>query len=176
MARVQLLLRHPNKAHVLRFRRPGGRADALPALRLAVLVDMMPHVIPGPTAGQAAFPDCVIDTGAHLSVIPESVRGQFKPGVVTPLPFDPSFPASLRIVAIGGSSFAYDLGEVRLRLRDLVGGALDVPVVAQLTRDGGALNAPMILGLRAGVLDGRVLHSEPDPAAPFGRAWWIEGP
>jgi hypothetical protein len=171
-----LSLEHSNLSHVFRFRRPNGRTDTIPALRLSVIVDMSPHVIPGLNAGKAAFPECVIDTGSHLSVLPESVWGQFKPGVVTPLPFDPAMPASLRLVAIGGGAFTYDLGEVRLRLRDLFGGVMDVTVVAQLTRDAGALKAPMILGLRGGVIDGRVLRAEPDPTAPFGQGWHLDGP
>lgn len=176
MARVRFTLEHSNPRHVFRFRRPNGRREALPALRLCVIVDMTPHVIPGLNACKAAFPDCVVDTGSHLSVIPEVVWGQFKPGVVTPLPFDPAMPASLRLVAIGGSAFTYDLGELPLRLRDLAGGIMDVRIVAQLTRDAGGLNAPMILGLRGGVIDGRVLKAEPDPSAPFGQAWVLEDP
>lgn len=176
MARIRLRLEHLNKAHVFRFNRPGGLVESLPALRLTTIVDMMPHVVPGLNAAKAAFPECVIDTGSPLSVLPEVVWGQFKNGVVTPLPFDPAMPTSLRLVSLAGGTYTYDLGELTLRLRDLAGSVMDVRVVAQLTHDNGTLNAPMILGLRGGAVDGRRLRGDPDPAAPFGQAWWLEDP
>ena len=51
---------------------------------------------------------------------------------------------------------------------------MSLRIVAQLTRDGGALTIPMTLGLRGGVTDGHVLRAEPDPAAPFGHSWFLE--
>ena len=51
---------------------------------------------------------------------------------------------------------------------------MDVRVVAQLTRDNGALTIPMTLGLRGGVIDGRRLRADPDPIVPFGQSWWLE--
>jgi hypothetical protein len=53
---------------------------------------------------------------------------------------------------------------------------MTVRVVAQLTRDGGALAIPMVLELSGGFLDGRVLRAEPDPGAPFGQRWELADP
>ncbi|WP_171473230.1 hypothetical protein [Frigoriglobus tundricola] len=85
-------------------------------------------------------------------------------------------PHQRRFVTVGGGRFAYDLGELTIQLRDLDRRTMDVRIVAQLTRNNGALNIPMTLGLRGGALDGRVLRSEPDPAVPFGQSWWFEEP
>lgn len=53
---------------------------------------------------------------------------------------------------------------------------MDVTVIAQLTRDGGRLTIPMVLGLCGGVLDGRILRGEPDTTATYGQAWVLEEP
>jgi hypothetical protein len=70
----------------------------------------------------------------------------------------------------------YGLGELTIRLTDLDHRTMDVRLVAQLTRDNGALTVPMALGLRGGAIDGRVLRSAPDPGAPFGQDWFLEDP
>jgi hypothetical protein len=127
-------------------------------------------------AAQAAHPDCIVDTGSHLTVIPEYVWSYFKPGVVTPLPVDPSMPQRHRATSFGGGRYPYELGELTVRLRDLDRNVVDLRIVAQLTRDGGALTAPVVLGLRGGAIDGRVLHAEPDSAAPLGQAWSLADP
>ncbi|MBA4064993.1 MAG: hypothetical protein C0501_15030 [Isosphaera sp.] len=125
---------------------------------------------------EAAYPECVVDTGSYLTIVPEKIWSYFLPGVVTPLPFHPSMPAHLRRLTIAGGTFDYDLGELVIPLRDRRGGALDVTVVAKFTRDGGRLNVPLTLGFRGGFLDGRVLRTEPDPAAPHGQRWTLEDP
>lgn len=176
MARVQVYFLAPPNSPVFRFIRPGGIRDSIPALWLRVYVNLLAHVRPGRTAGKAAFAHCVIDTGCHLSVLPEYLWSQFKPGVVRPLPFDPAMPQSQRTVSLSGGTYPYELGELRLRLLDLVGGTMDVTVVAQLTRDSGKFTAPMILGLRGGALDGRILRSQPDTAAQYGQTWLLEDP
>lgn len=177
VARVQLYLKYARGSPDFRFMRPAGRFDSIPALRLQTYVDLMAQVRPGNEASlPASAPDCVIDTGSHLSIIPQYVWGQFKPGVIAPLPFAPAMPQSRRSVTVGGGRYPYDLGELAIRLRDSAGRTLDVRIVAQLTRDGGALTIPMTLGLRGGAIDGRVLRSDPDPAASFGQAWWLEDP
>jgi hypothetical protein len=51
-----------------------------------------------------------------------------------------------------------------------------VTVVARLTHDGGTLTIPLSLGLRGGVIDGRILIGEPDLSAPFGQVWWLQDP
>jgi hypothetical protein len=99
-----------------------------------------------------------------------------KPGVVTSLPFDSAMPLHLRSTSFGGGRYPYELGELTIRLRDLDQNTLDLRIVAQLTRDGGALVAPMVLGLRGGVIDDRILHAEPDPTASFGQSWFLEDP
>ena len=176
MARVQLYLSHPKGNPEFRFLRPGGVRDSIPALWVFAYVELKHYVRPGPNATSAAYPECIIDTGAHLTIVPERVWGQFKPGAVTPLPFDPAMPQSQRVITVGGGTWPYDLVELTIRLLDRQRGALNATVVAQLTRDGGKLTVPVVLGLRGGVIDGRILRAEPDLAAPFGQSWLLEDP
>jgi hypothetical protein len=119
---------------------------------------------------------CVLDTGCHLSVIPEYIWRHFRPGAVTSLPFDSAMPLQHRSVSLGGGNYPYDLGELTVRLFDQDRRRLDARIIVQLTRDGGALTIPMTLGLRGGLLDGRILRAEPDAAAPFGQTWFLEDP
>jgi hypothetical protein len=176
VARVQVYLSHTPRPHEYRFVRPGGVGDSIPGLRLKVYVNLLRHIIPSPGAAPFAFPDCVLDTGAFLTVIPQQLWRHFRSGVVTPLPFAPGTPIQLRTLTIAGGAYPFDLGELTLPLEDKAGGRLAVRVVAKFTRDGGALTVPLTLGLRGGVLDGRVLRAEPDPAAAFGQAWGLEDP
>ena len=85
-------------------------------------------------------------------------------------------PLAHRFVSVGNGNFPYELGELAVRLIDHNQRRMDLRIVAQFTRDGGALAIPMTLGLRGGAIDARVLRSEPDPAAPFGQVWWLEDP
>jgi hypothetical protein len=103
-----LYLDQPNSAFVYRFRRPDGTPAHLPGLRLVAYVNLSPLVIPGPTAVRPAYPHCVLDTGSYLTTIPERIWGWFRPGAVTPLPFDPAMPVSLRSVDLPGGKFRYD--------------------------------------------------------------------
>ena len=176
MARVRLYLDQPDKTRFLRFIRPGGSRDTIPVLRLKAYVELLRYVRSGPDAGLAAYPDCVLDTASPLAIIPEYIGSYLRRGVVTPLPFDPTVPAADRRLTVAGGTYPYELGEITLPLRDRSGGHLDVRVVAMFTRDGVALNIPLTLGLRGGVLDGRVLKAEPDPSAPFGQAWVLQDP
>jgi hypothetical protein len=162
---------------VFRFLRPGGIRDSIPALRLCADVRLVPYIRSlGRDALQAAFPECIVDTGCPLSIIPEYIWSHFHPGVVLPLPFDPAMPLAHRFVSLGGGSFPYELGELTIRLTDRDQRTMDVRIVAQFTRDNGALTVPMILGLRGGAIDGRILRSAPDPGAPFGQDWFLEDP
>lgn len=177
MARVRLYLRSASGNPVFRFTRPDGTPDAIPALWLFTYVDTAAHVRLGNRlAAQAAHSDCIVDTGSPLTVIPEYVWSYFKPGVVTPLPFDPSMPQRHRSTSFGSSRYPYELGELAIRLRDLDRNAMDLRIVAQLTRDGGALTAPVVLGPRGGAIDGRVQHAESDSVAPFGQVWSLADP
>ncbi len=177
MAGVKLYLRTLGGNPVLRFVRPGGALDALPVLRLFAYVDLRAHVQLGSgSVVKAAHPDCVVDTGSPLSVLPEYIWSRFRPGAVTPLPFDPALPQVRRFLTVGGGRYPFELGELDICLRDLDGRTMSLRAVAQLTRDNGALQVPMLLGLSGGVIDGRILRSEPDAAAPFGQAWALEDP
>jgi hypothetical protein len=131
-------------------------------------------ILPGRARARLAFPECDIDTGAFLSIVPGSIWQFLRPGVVTPLPFDPSMPARHQVITIANGTFPYELGELSIPIVDKMGRTLTPRVVAKFTRDGGALALPLVLGLRGGVLDGRVLRAEPSPAAPFGQAWVLE--
>jgi hypothetical protein len=143
-------------------------------LRLAAYVRLVGLVRAGRLGTQITFPDCVVDTGAYLSIVPQDIWQEFLPGVVTPLPFHPGVPVQHRQLTVAGGTFPFDLGEMTLPLYDRYGGHLAVTVVAKFTRDGGALKIPLTLGLRGGVIDGRVLRAYPDPAAAFGQAWVLE--
>ena len=176
MARIQVYLRPTTGNPVFRFIRPGGHRDSIPALRLQVFVDLLAHIQPGQQDTSGAFPFCALDSGSHLSVVPERIWGQFRPGVVTPLPFDPAMPLAQRVFSFGGGTWPYELGELTVRLRDLTGSVMDVTLVAQLTNDSGRLTVPLVLGLRGGVLDGRILRSELDSTVPFGQTWFLEDP
>ena len=174
MPRVRLSLVQPGIDHTFRFIRPDGRVDAIDAVRLRATVDFSGSVLTGLPSTWPAYPDCVLDTGSHLTTVPERLHRYFKPGVVTWLPFDPSMRADLRRLTIGGGVFTYALGEIAIRLRDRWGGSLDVSVVAQFVRDGGTLQLPLLLGLRGGLLEGRTLKAEPDANSPYGQSWILE--
>ena len=177
MARVRLYLWQNEPPYEYVFYRPDGSIDAIEALRLRAFVRFLGKVDVSTDAGKAAaFPDCLIDTGSHLTIIPEYIWRHFLPGVVTRLPFHPSMPAHHRRVVIAGGTFPYELGELVIPLRDQHGGGLDVTVVAKLTRDGGSLNIPLSLGLRGGFLDGHRLHADPDTATPHGQGWTLADP
>ena len=176
MARVQLYLQPAPTPHHYQFIRPDGSRDSIPGLRLKVFINLMPLVVPGLNATKAAFPDCVLDTGAFLSIVPAYIWQQFRPGVITPLPFDPATPPGHRFITIAGGTYPFELGEIPARLEDPSRATMDVTLIAKFTRDGGRLTIPLTLGLRGGVLDGRVLRAEPDPAAPHGQAWSLADP
>ncbi len=178
MARVRLYLRPPRVgAHTYQFLRPGGSTSSIEGLRLQAYARFLGKVDVRTQDGrEAAFPECVVDTGAFLTVIPEKIWRYFLPGVVTPLLFHPSFPAHLRVLTIAGGTFPYELGELVIPLRDQSGGAINVTVVAKLTRDGGSLNLPLSLGLRGGFLEGRHFHADPDATASHGQTWTLQDP
>ena len=173
---LKLHLTHIDPALVVWFRRPGGTLDSLPALRLTASANFMRVLTPSLSAGRYAIADAVIDTGAHFSVVSELLWQHFRPGYVTPLPFDPLTPPQLRTITIAGGTFPYDLGELTIQLEDRNRTVFPVTVVAKLTQDGGRLTVPLTLGLRGGFLDGRILHGEPDPTAPFGQTWTLIDP
>ncbi|MBX9578764.1 MAG: hypothetical protein K2X87_00505 [Gemmataceae bacterium] len=176
MAPLRLYLDPVDPPVVHRFVRPGGAVGTIRGLRLIAYADMLLQLHPGPGAAGFTVVKAVIDTGAPLTVIGQKLWQHLRPGVMTPLPFAPATPAAHRTLAIGGGTYPFDLGEMALHLADLSGGRLDVRVVAKFTRDGGRLALPLVLGLRGGLLDGRRLLAEPDPAAPFGQGWAVDGP
>ena len=177
MARVRLYLWQPTPPHRYTFFRPDGSVDRIEGLRLRAFVRFLGRVDTSTPEGRdAAFPECIVDTGAFLTVIPEKIWRHFLPGVVTRLPFHPTFPHHLRQLTIAGGTFLYELGELVIPLVDQEGGSLDATVVAKLTRDRGSLNVPLTLGLRGGFLEDRHLHADPDPAAPHGQGWLLQHP
>lgn len=174
MTRLRLYLDVLRPPGDYRFVRPGGTTEAIPALRLIAYANMLRLLRPDPGAATYAVVKAVVDTGAPLSIVGEDLRRALRPGLVTPLPFAAGTPASHRVLSIAGGTYPFDLGEMPLYLEDQSGGKLDVRVVAKFIRDGGRLTTPLILGLRGGLLDGRRLVAEPDPAAPFGQGWAVE--
>ena len=177
MARVRLYLMTARYNPVFRFVRPSGVREAIPALRLRAFVNLRAYVAPGSQdAANATYPECILDTGAHLATVPEYIWTHFRPGAVTYLPFDPAMPVAQRAVTVGGGRYPYDLAELDVPLVDHHRGGMTVRVVAKFTRDGGALTTPMVLGLSGGFLDGRILRAEPDLGEPFGQRWTLEDP
>lgn len=126
MARVRLYLEPVTHNAAFRFIRPGGAHDSIPILRLRVRVRLTPYIRSrGREALRAGLPECVIDTGSHLSIIPEYIWSHFHAGAITPLPFDPAMPYHLRSVSLGGGNYPYELGELVVRLWDQEQRALD---------------------------------------------------
>jgi hypothetical protein len=173
-AALKLYLRPLDPPQTIWLRRPDGTRGSLAALRLVSFANLMRHVRPARDAGSYALPTAVIDTGAHYSVIAERLWRHFRPGFVTPLPFDAQTPPALRTLTIAGGTYPYTLGELTFDLQDLDLCTLNVTIIAKLVQDAGRLAIPLTLGLRGGFLDGRKLHAKPDPSASFGQAWGIE--
>jgi hypothetical protein len=166
-----------NSNHGFKFILADGAVETLPALRLKVYVNLSKHIVPGlgRRSMNAAFPPCTLDTGSHLATIPEYIHSCLLPGVVDPLPFDASMPRSMRVISVAGGTFPYWLGRISLKLVDRDGGELDVNLIAQFVEDRGALDhLPLILGLRGGLLEGRMLTAKPDASSPFGQSWILE--
>lgn len=173
---IRLYLDHSDVGHVYRYRRSDGSVAQVPGLRLKVYANLSGLVRPGPSATQAAFLDCILDTGSYLTILPERIWSRFRPGAVKMLPFDPAMPQNLRVIVLPGGIFPYQLAEMSVRLQDLNGDVSGVTIVAQLTHDRGRLAIPMVIGLSGGVLDARILTSKPDAVAPHGQAWSLEEP
>src|SRR5262245_54011011 len=119
VARVKLYLHPSDPQHRYLFIRPDGSVEAIEGLRLVAFVRFLGQVDISTQAGQeAAFPDCVVDTGAHLTIIPQRIWRHFLPGVVTRLPFHPTMPLHHRALSIAGGTFPYELCELVIPLRD----------------------------------------------------------
>jgi hypothetical protein len=177
VARVRLYLMPDSGNQVFRFIRPGGVSGAIPAIRLRSFVRLVSLIgSTGEDALRAGLPQCIVDTGSLLSIIPEYIWIHFRAGAVTPLPFHPAMSHLHRFVSVGKGNYPYQLAEVPIRLWDQNQRTMDMRIVAQLTQDGGSLRMPMTLGLRGGVIDGRIIRSEPDSTVAFGQAWWLEDP
>ncbi len=159
-----------------RFVRPDGSVGEVADLRLIAYARFAGQLGDDPAAKQYLVTEAIVDTGAFSAVVGEDLWRHFRPGVVDLLPFARGTPAHHRTLTVAGGTFPFDLGEMTLDLRDRAGGQLAVRTVAKFTRDGGRLAIPLILGLRGGLFDGRRLVAEPDPAAPFGQGWAVEGP
>jgi hypothetical protein len=173
---LKLYLRALDPPQTVWFRRPGGVLDSLPSLRLIAYANFLRVLRPGRPSGPFAITECIVDTGAHFSIVAERLWRRFLPGVVTPLPFDALTPPHLRTTSIAGGTYPYELGELTIQFEDQNRSALSVTVVAKLTRDGGKLPLPITLGLRGGLLEGRNLTAASDPAVPFGQAWELADP
>src|SRR5438067_8633657 len=98
VSRVRLYLSPPQQQpHTYTFFRPDGTVGAIEGLRLKAFVRFLGRVDTSTQDGrEAAFPECVVDTGSYLTLIPEKVWRYFLPGVVTRLRFHPSMPSRLR--------------------------------------------------------------------------------
>jgi hypothetical protein len=127
--------------------------------------------------------DALIDTGSWLSALrPDWWSSYLELGMLEILPFADG--TTERTAHIAGVTTPYRLGRLRVGLLDLLGprergpnGPLfhelpPMPVVAQLfldpRLDHERMPFPFILGLHAGVLDGRRLRREPGPPVPTG--------
>jgi hypothetical protein len=171
---VKLYLEPADPPHVYTFTYPDQSVGTLPGLRLVAFTDLRQHITDRAHLPHA-IQKCVVDTGSLLSVVPSLIARRLDMRTVTRLPFHPSFPPRFRVLTMGGLSVPYELAELRARLRDKDGQVIDARFVAMFTRDNGALGRSLILGLRGGVIDGRTLRGEPDPVAPFGQGWQLDG-
>ncbi|MCE9561244.1 MAG: retropepsin-like domain-containing protein [Planctomycetes bacterium] len=144
---LKLYLDHSESFHVIWFRRPDGTRGSLPALRLTAYCNFMRSLAPSRNASKYGITTAIIDTGAHFSVIAHDLWQHFRPGFVTPLPFDPLTPPQLRVITIAGGTFPYGLGQLTIQLEDMDRNVLPVTVIAKLTQDGGRLPIPLALGL-----------------------------
>lgn len=174
--RLRLYLDYTEPSVAFRFIRPDGSRYHIPGLRLITFVNFFHQLLPVRQSAKLGIEKCIIDTGSYLSVIPQAIWQFFRPGVVTPLAFDPSTSALQRRLTVGGDTFSFELGEITLRLEDPRQRYLTVTAAVQLLQDGGSFPLPMTIGLRGGVIDGRTLTAKPDPAAPFGRGWHLDEP
>ncbi|MCI0702586.1 MAG: hypothetical protein L0241_15995, partial [Planctomycetia bacterium] len=123
-----------------------------------------------------AITECIVDTGSPYSIISDALWKHFKPGVVTPLPFDPRTPQRHRVIAVAGGRYPFTLGQLTLQLEDSDHTILPITIIAQLIQDNGRLPMALTLGLRGGFLEGRKLLAEPDATLPFGQIWTITQP
>jgi hypothetical protein len=174
--RLRLYLDHTEPSVVFRFIRPDGSRDQILGLRLVTFANLFRQLLPVAASADYGITQCIVDTGSYLSVIPQRIWQLFRPGVVTPLAFDPSTSALQRRLTVGGGTFPFELGEATLRLEDQRQRYMMVTAVVQLLLDGGSFPLPMTIGLRGGVIDGRTLTAQPDPVAPFGQGWHLEEP
>ena len=172
---MKLYLEPADPPHVYTFLRPDSSVETLPGLRLIAFADLRKHITDRAHLPHA-IQKCLVDTGSFLSIVPHNVARHLDLRTVTRLPFHPSVPAGLRTLIIAGVSVPYELGELSVRLRDKDGHVLDLQLIAKFTQDGGRLPIPLTLGLRGGLLEGRKLLAEPDPAVPFGQAWNLHDP
>jgi len=171
--RLQLYLDHVDTRLALRYLEPNGGVSEIPCLRLITYANLFAQLVHSPLAADYGICRCFIDTGAFISIIPETIWQFLRPGVVTPLPFDPTTPPNQRQLIIAGGTFPFELGRLTLKLEDRSRATLNLSIVAKLTRDGGRLPIPLTLGLRGGFLEGRTLQAVPDATAPFGQAWTL---
>ncbi len=115
---LKLYLQHLGPPQVVWFRQPDGSLDSLPMLRLIAFANFLRSLKREAGFDRYLITKCVIDTGAHSSIVAEDLWRRFRPGFVTPLPFDAQTPPQLRVITIAGGTFPYELGELTIQLED----------------------------------------------------------
>lgn len=199
VSRVRLRIERRTAAQPCRYYDgPGGPVREIPLLRLVTVARVHPLAGDDPAVVRE---DALIDTGAWLSAVRLDVwQAYHARGLLDVFPFADG--AANGTAHVAGVSTPFKLGRFRLGVLDLLGprerrpgGPLfhelpPVPVIAQLfldpRLDSRLLPFPIILGLHAGVLEGRRLRREPVPAAAtgletdagpaHGQDWFLEAP
>jgi hypothetical protein len=137
-----------------------GREQTVPLLRLLMSVSFGKDP-PVRTPDERKQYRAILDTGAPLTVIPKRIWQDF-PSEITRL----QVVSGPRLVAsVGGRQFPFFFGRVWMSGFDPFGHRLPaVPVLAQFREDEIPLTepqAPILLGLWGGILDGRSLRRWP---------------
>ncbi len=90
MARVRLYLGTAKPLHDYVFSRPDGSVGTVEGLRLRAYVRFQDLVDTTSEEGRdAAYPECVVDTGSFLTIVPEKIWQYFLPGRRHPAPVPP---------------------------------------------------------------------------------------
>lgn len=165
-----------------------GTPVRVPSLRVMTTLLLGPDPAP-PAADTRPIASAVLDTGAPVSVIDGGTWEAYdRWGLIEFLAPAAALPA----LAIGGAAAAgYRVGRMWVGVVSPRGGSRAVlpavPVVFQLLNSNCGLRHPVILGMSAGVLDGRGLTRTrvPGPAGPVnrydagpahGQDWFLEAP
>jgi hypothetical protein len=184
VAAVRIPAVNEPRQNPIRYFDEAGQLKELPLLRLRT--DILIGTEPARSAEDRRLQiPAIIDTGAPITVFPKRVWQRFE-SAISPVGVAGEQPL---VGSAGGRRFTYFLGRVSLAVADLFGRRLRATaVMAQFREDDipeGEPRAGVLLGLWAGILEGRTLTRWPtveryDPDSPglesHGQWWWLMDP